>query len=250
MSEYDKYAVARAAEFANGQNFFHAYIEKPAMYEQLPDLQDKNVLCVGCGTGEECLELQTRGAKVTAFDSSPASVTFAKEHVDGVSFDVVDMDDRTAMEAYGSGQFDLIYSSMVLHYSNDLEHLLKSLHNFLKPGGNLLFSVGHPLRWASRVSEDVSSALLGYVKHPDHIDYYGNYLETQQFSQQLADGPRVIYWMRPPSAYFKLLAQTGFVIKDFIEPQPTPEGRDVNPITYELRSKMPINMIFQTEKAV
>jgi len=66
--EYDSFAEKRAQEFASGKNLVHAYIEKPAMYALLPNLEDKTVLCIGCGTGEECVEFKSRGAQVNGVD--------------------------------------------------------------------------------------------------------------------------------------------------------------------------------------
>jgi len=67
-NDYDTFAEKRAQEFASGKNLVHAYIEKPAMYALLPELANKTVLCVGCGIGEECVELKRRGARVTGIN--------------------------------------------------------------------------------------------------------------------------------------------------------------------------------------
>ena len=101
-NDYDKYAEQRAKEFAAGTNLVHAYIEKPAMYELLPNLEGKNVLCIGCGTGEECAELQSRGANVTGIDVSADSISYASSHAPGALFQTLDMDNVPALKKLGS----------------------------------------------------------------------------------------------------------------------------------------------------
>jgi len=41
--------------------------------------------------------------------------------------------------------FDLVYSSLALHYVVDLEWLLTEVFRTLVPGGSLVFSVEHPM---------------------------------------------------------------------------------------------------------
>lgn len=42
---------------------YHAYYEKPAMYGQLPDLTDKDVISIGCGSGEDSMYLKNKEQK-------------------------------------------------------------------------------------------------------------------------------------------------------------------------------------------
>ncbi len=245
-NDYDSFAADRAKEFATGKNLVHAYIEKPAMYALLPDLKDKSVLCIGCGTGEECAELQRRGAKVTGIDIAPASITHAASHVPEVVFKQVDMDAAADLLALGEGRFDLVYSSLAFHYSDDLDSLLKNLHKLLVPKGKLLFSVGHPLRWAAEVHDDHGTKVvqMGYTQSAKGTKVFGDYLSTKQFTQKLSDGPQVTYWMRPISAYFTLLKKCGYELLDFKEPVPIKEARMLDADFWSLRVKMPVDMVF------
>ena len=54
---------------------------------------------------------------------------------------------RADMErlALPTASFDLIYSSLVLHYIEHLSALLAEVHRALVPGGRLVFSVEHPV---------------------------------------------------------------------------------------------------------
>jgi 2-polyprenyl-3-methyl-5-hydroxy-6-metoxy-1,4-benzoquinol methylase len=114
-NDYNAYAAQRAGERAANKNLFHAYTEKPAMFSLLPDVVDAEVLSVGCGTGEECMELYTRGANVSGFDLSEASVEYAQKQVPAeVDLWVQNMDDPAAFGELEPNHFDLAYSSMTL----------------------------------------------------------------------------------------------------------------------------------------
>jgi hypothetical protein len=55
VDSYSRFAQKWQSLMHGGKNLAHTYVEKPAMFSMLPeDLQGKEVLCLGCGTGEEC----------------------------------------------------------------------------------------------------------------------------------------------------------------------------------------------------
>ena len=51
-----------------GEKLPHRFVEKPAMRKLLPNLANKKVLMLGCGTGEESLLLEELGATAMALD--------------------------------------------------------------------------------------------------------------------------------------------------------------------------------------
>lgn len=222
------------------------------MYGQLSDAKGKKVLCLGCGTGEECAELVKRGAVVLGVDISEVSIEYAKEHVPSTRFAVIDMD-RDLHHIRSDGPFDLIYSSLTLHYSNDVEKLFLQLHDLLAPQGKLLFSVCHPLKWSSEVYRhpkdgDIKSFVMGYEQKKQSVKVHGNYLEEQQLTQRYPDGLHVKYWVRPPSAYFRLLGDTGYKVLEFLEPAPLASSKKDNPIFWEINHKLPQWMVFLAKK--
>jgi len=156
------------------------------------------------------------------------------------------MDISADLLTLGENSFDLIYSSLTLHYSNRLDLLLKNLHRLLAPKGLLLFSVGHPIRWAAKVEEHEGSksVLMGYRKGSSGTEIFGDYLSTKRFTQKLSDGPEVTYWMRPISAYFELLKKNYFDLIEFKEPTAIDVARQVDEYFWDLRTKLPIDMIF------
>jgi SAM-dependent methyltransferase len=101
---------------------------------RLEELEGKLVLDVGCGMGRFA-EVATRwGARVIGVDLS-AAAEVAAHNLQEREFLAMQADVMTLPFAHET--FDCIYSIGVLHHTPDCEKALKSLPQYLKPGGTL-----------------------------------------------------------------------------------------------------------------
>jgi hypothetical protein len=89
---------------------------------------------------------------------------------------------------------------------------------------------------------------MGFELDDGQLMVHGDYLNEKQNTRQLLDGPLITYWMRPPSDYFRLLKQAGFIVDDFLEPKPVPELEQLDKTLWDLRNTMPNRMIFSAKK--
>ncbi len=141
IESYNKYAKNWAKDLRAGKNKSHEFLEKPAMYKKLPNLSNKIVLCIGCGTGEECEYLLSSGAKkVIGVDLSPGLIEYAKKSYPDIEFHVMDMEKLK----FKDSSFDYIYSSLTMHYVEDWKKPLKEAHRVLKNGGGSPFLYTSP----------------------------------------------------------------------------------------------------------
>jgi ubiquinone/menaquinone biosynthesis C-methylase UbiE len=162
VNDYDTYAAKRHESLLKGSKNAHKFVEKPAMKALLPDLSDKKILLLGCGTGEEVTLLEQFGAtSMTGIDLSEGSIKVAAESYPQCDFRVMDMHNLD----FEDNSFDFIYSSLVVHYSAKPQSVYKEIMRVLKPGGTFQFSVGHPMRWASERIEinGATTKLMGYT---------------------------------------------------------------------------------------
>ena len=123
-------------EWLSKKGVAHSHLEKPAMYSQLGDIHGKTILCLGCGAGEECAHIKSLGAKkVIGVDISKSLINIAKENFPDIEFKVMDMEKLKFPNSF----FDLVYSSLVLHYVRDWGKVFNGILKVLKKNGIFCF---------------------------------------------------------------------------------------------------------------
>src|SRR5215831_17245371 len=122
--------------------------EWPALRALLPDLAGLRVLDLGCGFGWFCRWVREQGASsVLGVDVSEKMLAraIAATRDPAITYTRADMD-RLDLPP---GSFDLAYSSLALHYVEQLDRLISVVYSSLAPDGNFVFSVEHPIFTAS-----------------------------------------------------------------------------------------------------
>lgn len=249
IESYNKYTIKCAEKMRSGKNIKHTFLEKPAMYKKLPNLKGKTILCIGCGTGEECEHIKSLGVKrVVGIDISKERINFLKKSNPDLEFYTMDMEKLD----FSDNSFDFIYSSLALHYSKDWTKILRKVYKILKKDGTFLFSTHHPIKWGAEINKlkDKSTFLLGYKKYKSgESEVFGDYLTTRKINDVLSsEGLKVSYYHRPISAIISDIIKSGFIISDFIEPKPLKSVLKVKPEFYKIYSKIPLYMIFELKK--
>lgn len=215
---FEKYQELRKNE-ANYNNL----VEQPAMKKLLPDLNGKTVLDLGCGYGHNCIEFILRGAtRVVGIDisSSMLNVAIKENSHENIKYIQMDMSEISTL----TQKFDLIYSSLAIHYVEDYKKLLHDIKLLLNEDGILLYSQEHPNTTAPKKG-------CAWTK-----DEYGNKLFSH-LSDYMYGGKRQITWLnnyiekyhRTMSEIINTLIEENFIIKEMIEPIPDEEALKIRP---------------------
>lgn len=188
---------------------FNAYYERPAMMKLLPEnLSGCTALDTGCAAGWYTQQLVWRGARVTAVDISPSMVEACKRRV-GDQAEVFPCDVSKPLP-FGAETFDLIISSLTLHYIDDWELPFQEFHRVMKPGGSFLFSVHHPF--------------MDFT-HFDRPDYFAHELLSEVWNKKEAGPVEMTFYRRPLQEIINA-ASKPFIIDRIVEPQPATEFMD------------------------
>lgn len=110
----------------------------------LKELQGKNVLDIGTGSGYYTKYCIDAGANVTLVDYSQKILDLLLNKIESNRLKVLRADISHKVPEMPSHSKDYIICSFVLHYIKDLSIPLKEFYRILKKGGLLLISVHHP----------------------------------------------------------------------------------------------------------
>jgi SAM-dependent methyltransferase len=195
--------------------------EWPALRSMLPPLEGLRVLDLGCGFGAFARwAREMSAASVLGVDRSEKMLARARAQTrdPGVTYHLADIEHLARPDA----SFDLVYSSLTLHYIRDFGAVCVTIRRLLVPGGHLVFSVEHPLFTAPRHP--------GWRTDPDGSKVW-------PINDYLLEGRRVTEWITPGvvkyhrtvASYVNSLLAQGFQLISLEEWGPNPEQIAAHP---------------------
>jgi SAM-dependent methyltransferase len=210
---------------------WNADYERPAVIDMLPDVEGKTVLDAGCAAGWYTAWLLEHGARVTAVDFSPNMVASTKARV-GDMAKVVQHDLNQPLDFLMDASFDLVLSSLTLHYLRDWQGVFAEFNRILKPGGHFVFTIHHPFM--------------------DFIEFNcENYFETRLLVDEwnTPQGKvKIEFYRRPFSAVLTPLLENGFVLEMLREPMPAERFKHRLPEAFERLIKKPQFLFIRARK--
>lgn len=222
---------------------FNDCVETPILLAMLPDLRDKAILDIGCGMGQHARQYADMGAKsVLGIDISEKMLAYAQAHNGGenITYRRMAMEDLDAID----GRFDLVTSSLAFDYVEDFEGMMAKIHRRLETGGELVFSMSHPL-----------------VTAWDGV--YDRYTRTETGERMYAnlrnycvEGPRKVDWVvegyecyhRTVSTLINAIIRAGFTLEECREARVSDEMRQQHPDLFGGTAHRPEFIFFRCKK--
>jgi len=141
--------VLKPAERAQIDRYLNPPADTPYGLEYafhlLGDVRGKDVLDLGCGTGENIIPLLERGARVTAIDISPDLIAIAKQRLRDANLEAF----VTVGDAYATGlpdeSVDVIFCMALIHHL-DIKLVRDEMWRVLRRGGAIILR--EPVRFS------------------------------------------------------------------------------------------------------
>ncbi|HXJ79714.1 MAG TPA: class I SAM-dependent methyltransferase [Candidatus Methylomirabilis sp.] len=208
----------------------------------LPSVTGRRVLDLGCGVGQLARHLATSGAvEVVGVDVSERMLSVARAEWahPGVTY----RQEAIEETEFPPARFDLIVSSLVLHYVLDYAGLTRRIAGWLAPGGVFVYSVEHPI-FTARLPGDgwVLDGAGQRVRFS--LDRYAD--EGAREEAWFVPGVRKIH--RTFATLINGLTDAGLMVERIVEPVPSeawlqdrPQFRDERrrPVFLLVRAKKP-----------
>ena len=209
----------------------NAYYDRPGIQSLLNNLEKKNILDAGCGTGVYTEWLLNNGSSVIGIDANEKMLTHAiKRNGDKAQFIQANLEEPLVM--FKDKTFDGIISPLTLTYCNNLKDIFSEFSRILKDNGWLVFSTEHPFFSYKYhkienyyTTKEVKCIWTGFEKRVEMKSYYHS-LGT------ITDA----------------LFVNKFVIEKIIEPLPIEKFKDEDPENYNKLRKFPMFIFIRAFK--
>lgn len=182
----------------------------------LPSFFGKKVLDLGCGFGWHCCYAAEHGAEaVIGVDISKKMLEIAREK--NIYENITFINNSIENISFESNYFDVILSSLALHYVAQFDEIVKKIYTWIKKNGIFVFSVEHPI-FTSEGKQDWHYDEQGKILHWPVDNYFFEGPREATFL-----GEKMTKYHRTLTNYLKTLLKYGFNIVDINEPKVTPE---------------------------
>jgi SAM-dependent methyltransferase len=213
-------------------------IEQPILWELIGDPSGLSVLDLGCGDAGVAKRFKAQGARrYVGIEGSARMVGRAKNQIEPGFSEIRHLRLEDCVPELD--QYDLVISSLAIHYLEDLKTLFSKVRSSLRSGGRLVFSVEHPVITACNKSLEESPIRGAWL-----VDAY------------FERGARSVRWMgdevtkyhRTVQDYLDLLLETGFLLERLRESDP-PRQKFADPGLWSRRRRIPLFLLISARKS-
>ncbi len=197
----------------------------PSLFALLGDIQGQRVCDLACGQGEVTRALARRGAEMVGVDVSAKLLAIAQQEEKtkplGVTYR---LDNAETLATMADSTFQGVLCNLALMDIADLAATCQAVWRVLIPSGWFVFSITHPCfqaphaAWRTKPDGSMSREIDTYFAEGHWRSNYAAGVRGQVGAHH-----------RTVSTYINTLLETGFSIKQVVEPQATGQTAERKP---------------------
>jgi SAM-dependent methyltransferase len=211
-----------------GYDVYRDYLNTPAFFALLPDIDGLLGLDIGCGEGHNTRLLAGRGARVVAIDIAETFVRNARLLEDRESRGI-DYQNASAVELpFADSSFDFATGFMSFMDIPETELVFAEAYRVLKPGGFLQFSITHPCSdTPHRRNLQDENGVTYAIEVGGYFQNLNGEVREWLFSAAPPEAKeglpkfRIPVFTRTLSQWLNLIIETGFFLERVEEPRPS-----------------------------
>ena len=199
-------------------------IEIPQLFELIGNVENLSILDLGCATGGYDRKLINMGAKKAIGIDLPNNMineAIKNNNSDKIEYKVMSMDDIDKLDE----KFDMVVSSLAIHYVPDYDGLCKRIYHLLNDGGRFIFSCGQPMDSCAILNDYSENFVIINDKKYFLISDYNN--EGKRVSHWFVDGVETYH--RNMSHLVNGLIDAGFKLEHMTESYASEEAIKLKP---------------------
>lgn len=234
-----------------GLDAFRNEMLDPAVLAMIGPLDGQTVLDAGCADGFFTHKLATLNpAKVIGVDISPKLIAAAQQRHSPPGGFTYQVGSITDLKSIPDSSVDQLVCTMTLMDTPNLESVLKAFNRVLKPNGQLVFSIKHPMTTLKGINYGINEQ--GRLA----MSFDTGYFDTAAFEKRVEfEAPQgqprpsiqTIHYPRTFSTYITALKQAGFLMTQAEEPYPTDAQCQVRPYLRPFQ-RIPFALVVKAQK--
>lgn len=243
MADYDLLAQHYFDRRKNKARFdYNRDIEVPALIKLIGNVKNKVLLDVGCGFGDHAKILsKQKFRKLIGFDISKEMVGLANQQkIPNTIFYVGDMSKKLK---HKDSFFDIVYSSLAIHYIKDINGLFNEVNRVLKKNGVFCFSTGHPI---FNMLNQTDKCPIRFNNKKRAV--FGNYFDESKKKNDLGSLGKVKLYSFTYETLIMAGLNNGFELIDYKDARPTRISKTYDLEKYRLTTMLPTFILFKFRK--
>jgi len=246
MAGYNKLARHYLERRKNKTRFdYNRDIEVPALIKIIGKVKNKTILDMGCGFGDHAQKLsKQKYKKLVGFDISKELIKIANQQkIPKTTFYIGDMNKKIK---HDNSLFDVVYSSLAIHYIKNINGLFREVNRVLKKGGIFCFSTGHPIFNLINQNDEY---MIGVKKQPnDQRIIFGDYFDESIKLNGLGSLGKVKLYNFTYETLIKAGIYHGFELIDYKDAKPINSSKKYDAEKYRLTTTLPTFILFKLKK--